>query len=364
MRRTCTLTLIVLALASLSPARGDEFDSSLGGNSPLGGCNTCTNSSTGCYTGNCYTGGCGNRCSDGCGNCCDDSPFRQLLGYSGYKAYGGVCGKGRLLGLFTASDCRFTNFISPMTNPVYFEDPRNLTEARVIFLDHQLPGSVLGGGDVNLFATQLRAAVTDRLSIIAVKDGYIFAGPDAPSIYGWADVNVGLKYNLYADPVRQRLVSLGTRVEMPVGSYHALQGNSGTSQFDIFLSGGTQLGSLSHLVSTAGFRLPADPNKQNDQFWWSVHLDRRMRNRPIYGLVEFNWYHWMTNISGGLPVGGLDLYNFGASNVAGTNIVTGALGVKYKPSVNSEVGLCWEAPLTARQDIMNNRFTADLILRY
>jgi len=247
----------------------------------------------------CLDNGC--CCDDGCDHY--ESLTRRLLGYSGCEAYGGCCGKGKLLGAFTASDCRFTDFISPMTNPVYFEDPRNLTEARVIFLNHQIPGSVLGGGDVQLLATQLRAAITDRLSIIATKDGYIFAGADAPPIQGWANVNLGLKYNLFADPETQRILSVGTRVEMPVGSYSALQGNSGTSQVDMFMTGGAQIGDLSHFVSAAGFRLAADPNKQNDQFYWSAHLDRRMQNRPIYGLLEFNWYHWMTNVPGGLPVG-------------------------------------------------------------
>jgi hypothetical protein len=217
---------------------------------------------------------------------------------------------------------------------------------------------------VQLLATQLRAAITERLSIIATKDGYIFAGGDAPPINGWANVNLGLKYNLYADPAKQRLLSVGTRYEMPVGSYHALQGNTHTGQFDMFLTGGTQLGELSHFVSAAGFRLAEDPNKQNDQFYWSAHLDRRMRNRPIYGLLEFNCYHWMTNVAGGPPFGGLDLYNLGSSGVAGTNIVTGAFGLKYKPSQNVEVGVCWEVPLTVRRDILDNRITADLILRY
>jgi hypothetical protein len=310
----------------------------------------------------CNGGGDACAFAEGCDPC--DGMFRRLLGDAGCDAYGGCCGKPKLLGLFTASDCRFTDFISPMTNPVFFEDPRNLTEARVIFLNHQIPGSVLGGGDVQLLATEFRAAITDRLSIIATKDGYIFAGNDAPPINGWANVNAGLKYNLYADPAQQRLISLGTRLEMPVGSYRALQGNSGTGVFDLFLTGGTQLGDLSHVVSAAGFRLPAYPNIQNEQFYWSLHFDRRMQNRPIYGLMEFNWYHWMSNVAGGLPVEGLDLYNFGSSNVAGTNIVTGAVGVKYKPSPNSEIGVCWEVPLTVQRDIIDNRITADLILRY
>lgn len=372
--------LAAVALASVSslrcpPAVADQYITpalnngcpASGADCTQAGCNTGTMADNGCNDaagGNCC--GCGNCCGNccGCGDC-GGGLLRAALGYSGCQAYGGCCGKGKLFGIFTASDCRFTNFISPMTNPVYFEDPRNLTEARVIFMNNQIPSAVLGGGDVQLFAVQLRAAITDRLSIIAVKDGYVFAGPDAPNINGWANVTPGLKYNLYANPETQRLVSLGTRVELPVGSYHALQGNSGTANVDIFLSGGTQLFSpLAHFVSTGGFRLATDPNKQNDQFWWSFHVDRRLQSRPLYGLMELNWYHWMTNVQGGLPVGGLDLYNFGSSGVAGTNIVTAAVGAKYKPTVNSEVGVCWEVPLTVRRDIIDNRITADVILRY
>jgi hypothetical protein len=251
-----------------------------------------------------------------------------------------------------------------MTNPVYFEDPRNLTEARVIFLNNQVPGAVLGGGPVQLLATQLRAALTERLSVIATKDGYIFAGDDSPPLEGWANVALGLKYNFYANAARQELLSAGVRVEMPTGSYSNMQGNSGSSQFDMFLTGGKQLGERSHIESAAGFRLPADPNDLNQQFYWSLHLDRRLANRPIYGLLEFNWYHWMSDVQGGPTFGGLDLWNLGSDEVAGTNIVTGAFGLKWKPRSSIEAGVCWEVPLTARRDILDNRITADLIWRY
>ena len=45
-----------------------------------------------------------------------------------------------------------------MTNPVFFEDPRTLTEARMIFFQHKVPAAA-GGGDVQLYAVQLRAAL-------------------------------------------------------------------------------------------------------------------------------------------------------------------------------------------------------------
>jgi len=44
--------------------------------------------------------------------------------------------------------------------------------------------------------------------------------------------------------------------------------------------------------------------------------------------------------------------------------VTGAFGLKYKPDQNCELGLCYEWPLSKRQDLLENRITADVILRY
>ena len=57
---------------------------------------------------------------------------------------GSCCGRGPLLGFIQPTDTCWANFISPMTNPVYFEDPRTLTEARLIFINHKLP-SLLNG---------------------------------------------------------------------------------------------------------------------------------------------------------------------------------------------------------------------------
>lgn len=91
-----------------------------------------------------------------------------------------------------------------MTNPVFFEDPRTLTEARFIFFHHVIPQDA-GGGTAQLMAMQVRAALTDRLSIVAAKDGFVTSSHPLVDD-GWADVYVGLKYNLLTDPCFQRLV--------------------------------------------------------------------------------------------------------------------------------------------------------------
>lgn len=272
------------------------------------------------------------------------------------------CEMGLLERLLVSSNHCFSDFISPMTNPVFFEDPRIQTEAKLIFIQHRVPLAA-GGNDVQLYALQVQAALNDRLSIVADKDGFVVS--DNPLVDdGWADVAVGLKYNLFADYEAQRLLSGGLSFELPVGSTRTLQGN-GDGEFHLYLSGGAQLGCDWHWLSGTGFRLPTDTVDESQMWYWSNHLDRKITD-CLYVFGEANWYHWIR--SGGRPalagVEGGDLFNLGSTGVAGNDIVTGAIGVKYKPSRHLEVGVAWEAPLTERRDILDNRLTFDTIVRY
>lgn len=267
----------------------------------------------------------------------------------------------RLLGMFVRSDTRFSKFISPMTNPVYFEDPRTLTEARLIYLRHKVPLAA-GAGNLNVVALQVRAALTERLSIIATKDGFV-TSTNALIDDGWADVNVGLKYNLFANAQTQTLLSGGVTFELPVGSTRTLQG-TGDGLFHLYLTGGQEIAG-GHWLSASGFLLPTNVTEESQIWYWSNHFDHELGSTGIYGLVEVNWYHWMRSGKGGIPgVEGGDLFNFGSTGVAGNDIVTGAFGIKFKPGERSEIGIAWELPLTAREDVLDNRLTVDWILRY
>lgn len=267
----------------------------------------------------------------------------------------------RLFGIVAPTDRCFNDFISPMTNIVHFEDPRTVTEIRPIFIHNRVPGSA-GGGDVQLFAMHIRAALNERLSIVAAKDGYITS--DNPLIRdGWADLSVGLKYNLCKDPCRQWIVSAGAAYEHPSGSTRSLQGN-GDGEFTLYLTGGTECADRWHYVSTSGFRLPADTGAESQVWYWSHHVDRKLTDR-WYGLVELNWYHWLSSGNGGLPgVEGVDLWNFGSQGVAGNDIVTMAVGTKFKPTPMQEVGVAWEFPVSSREDILDNRLYVDWIFRF
>lgn len=308
-------------------------------------------------------------CDSGCSNLtscdasCDGCDGCGLL----KRRSGGVLGLGILpsgLDLIKKSEHCYSDFISPMTNPVYFEDPRQNTEARAIFINHKIP--VVAGnpsGRVQLYAVQARVRLTENLSLIAVKDGYVVS--QSPLLDdGWADLSAGLKYSLYRDAQAGRLLSVGGRFEMPTGMGRTLQGN-GDGVLDIFASGGTRIGDTGHLLSAAGFILPMDSQAENQMFYWSNHLDKRVSGTNIYGFTELNWYNYMKSGSAfPLPLQGGDLFNLGAAGVAGNNLVTNAYGLKYKPSRNIESGVAFEFPLTERRGLLDNRLTVDLIVRF
>jgi hypothetical protein len=87
--------------------------------------------------------------------------------------------------------------------------------------------------------------------------------------------------------------------------------------------------------------------------------------RGWYALMEYNWYHYLESGGNGIPgVEGGDLFNFGSTDVAGNDIVTGAFGAKFKPDCHTEIGVAWELPLTERRDVLESRLTFDYIYRY
>ena len=188
-----------------------------------------------------------------------------------------------------------------------------------------------------MYAMQLRAALTENLSFIATKDGFIVS--DNPIINdGFADVAAGLKYNIYKDAANQEIVSVGATFDIPIGSSKAFQGN-GDGEFHLFATGGAEFLPYWHYLTGSGFRLPTDRSAESSVWYWSNHVDRQFGNTGFYFFGESNWYHWMSS-GKAVPLGveGLDLFNLGSTGVAGNDIVTGALGVKYKPSAGLELG--------------------------
>lgn len=281
--------------------------------------------------------------------------------------------KDCLLGKLKPSDHCFDDFISPMINFVFFEDPRTVTELRPIYVSHSVPNTIgtgiPAGGDIQLYAAQFRIALTDRLSLIAVKDGFIIddtgGALDTLLADGWADVTAGLKYNWLRDPQSGTLGSVGFTYEIPIGSTRALQ-DIGDGEFHFFATGGQRLlDGDAHLLSSIGYRLPLDGAVQSSAIHWSNHVDYRLTNKA-YIFTEFAWWHWTDDASAGaaLGVGGQDLFNLSSNNIAGNDLLTQNVGMKLKPNRNIEAGVAYEFPLTSFQDVIKDRVQLDLIFRY
>jgi hypothetical protein len=337
--------------------------------------NTCDNSiAAGCDQQNCDSPGCGigrdwiglNRLSKAAG--CEDNGACGLgsgcdtSGCDGLGANTGLLG----FGIIKPSETGYDDFISPMTNPVYFEDPRQLTEARAIFINHKLPyfsAINTAGGRIQVYAVQVRVRLSERWSLIATKDGYVVS--QSPLLDdGWADLSAGLKYSLYRNASKGQLLSVGGRFESPIGTNRTLQGN-GDGVFDFFATGATRIGNSAHFMSGSGFVIPVDSSAENQFWYWSNHLDKRIRSSRFYAFTELNWYHYTKNGTAfPLPVAGGDFFNLGSPGISGSNIVTNAYGLKFKPNRNLEAGVAWEFPMTETRGILDNRLTADLILRF
>src|SRR5262249_32647674 len=108
--------------------------------------------------------------------------------------------------------------------------------------------------------------------------------------------------------------------------------------------------------------------ERTDFFFNSYHLDYDIGNlHKFYPLLELNWFHYTTN--GGaqpqpLGVEGKDLFNFGSPGIPGHNALSIAGGMRFKPWESLQFGVAAEFPLTTRQDLLDFRLTAAMIIRY
>jgi hypothetical protein len=268
------------------------------------------------------------------------------------------------------SDSCFDDFITPVTNPFYFEDPRTLTEVRGIYMRQQWP-PVTSSHPAQIYSMQLRAALTEDFSLMVTKFGYLQMISDLGEFdSGAMDFGIGFKHTMYKDREAGRLLTGGMSVITPSGSHQALQGY-GEGELNFFLSGATRVFERGHLMSVVGLRQPIDEAEQNRIVYSSAHYDWRVSPatwRPIYLFGETNWYYTASEPFAPVPPNfifeGADLFNLGAKFTENNNLVTQALGFKIVPRRGLEMGIAYEIPVTPRTVMMTERWTADVIWRY
>jgi len=255
-------------------------------------------------------------------------------------------------------------YVPPVSNPLLNETPYITTEVRPVYIYHSFP-SVLPG-NTNIFAVQLRVALTERLGFIANKDGYADVNFDAPGLSddGFANIAFGFKYALFSDPKKETLVTAGLTYEPPTGRLKAstlwLQGN-GDGFITPFVSAANTYGKLG-VEAMVNTKLALDGDKNASWFHYSLHADYEILPN-FFPLVELNGYTPIdeANLTP-FPFEGYDVVSIGGNDLSA--VASFAVESRYKISNHVIAGISYETPITGKQDLLNWRLTADLVFYY
>jgi len=259
-------------------------------------------------------------------------------------------------------------YVPPLSNPLFNETPYITTEARPIYMHHEISSNfVTGGGSIDLFALELRVALTDRLGIIATKDGYadVSFSSVLPDTSGFVNISLGLKYAIISNPQDNALLSVGFEYEPPSGDLSTagiiLQGG-GDGLVNLFVTGAKAFGKLG-LQASGGLNLAIDNDHDSSLAHWAAHIDYEILTN-LFPILEING---TTTIDDGSRTAiasfeGNDLVNFGSTD-SGT-VITMGLGARYKFNNHFQMGAGYEFPLTEREDLFGWRTNFDMVISF
>lgn len=258
-------------------------------------------------------------------------------------------------------------YVPPLANPLFNETPYITTELRAIYLHQDIPnGFLTGGGDIDLGAAEVRIALTDRLGFIASKDGYadLHLKSGLRDESGFANISLGLKYAAFSDPASDTILTIGAEYEPPTGNLKttgiSLQGG-GDGFLDLFVTGAKAFGPLGFQASI-GTNLAIDSSHDSSMLHWSLHADYEVLP-GIWPLVEMNGFSVIDRgARNAFSFEGTDLVNFGATN--GGTVVTLAAGFRARLMDHVILGLGYEKSVSEREDLLNWRLYADLVIHY
>ncbi len=287
---------------------------------------------------------------------------------------GGCLGMNNGRCTFQSDHC-FDSFISPVSNPFLFEDPRSLTEIRPVFITQGTPdrNRFFHGGDIEYLGVEGRLALTDRLSVVMTKAGWDWTEVHDPSgefqsHAGFSEIWLGPKYTFLRCENSGTLAAAGLNFQIPIGESKVFQ-DTGDLSLEPYISFGQEfrwpgVGNF-HFLNTTGYTFGVD-SKRTDYFFSSFHLDYDLLNtHHIYPLVELNWFHYTSaGDARALNFEGTDLFNFGSKGVSGQDLVTLALGARFKLNEAVQTGFAVEFPLTSQHELQDYRLTFDVIFRF
>ena len=282
------------------------------------------------------------------------------------------------------TDLRFPGFSPPLGAPYLFEDPFITTGVQTHLVWNEFPErSVFQGGDVTVAAAQVRLAITDRLALIATKDGWARLRPDQPLLNdetGFMDLGLGIKYALVRSAEQQFILTPSLRYETTQGSHDVFSGN-GEGTWILGTSLGWGVGSV-HLLGNVAAQLPVDGDAESSVLSYNLQVDFPLPGgwTPVLGL---NGLHYLDdgagtnmvklasgarlplatvqNVVGSGRFEGNDVLNLGSNGVEGNDVISVVFGIQRQVNDRWRIGLNYEHPLTRRKDLLQHRIHFSLL---
>ena len=252
--------------------------------------------------------------------------------------------------------------VRPLTAPYFHEDAFVTSDLRAWYVNHQFYGDTIGG-EAEVYALQVRLALTKRLQLVAYKDGYTdlsdtgLGNPD-----GWNGLGAGLKYAVIQDWENQFHLAGGIGYELGLGDAEVLQD---TDELRLWLSANKGFDRL-HLGFAANYRV-ADNHRDGpfgaaDMVTLHAHADYFV-NDWFSPVVELNGYFVTDEGPVGADFSGVDAVSIGGGEDEAT--LTGALGAELRPlGPGLGLRLAYETELTDNVSLFGHRWTFSTVYEF
>lgn len=282
---------------------------------------------------------------------------------------------------------RFEGFHMPIVSFALFEDPFIVTGIYPYYAWHEFPErSAFLGGEAHDVSVQIRVALTDRLALIANKDGYMWMRPDNPLLddtQGSLNLAGGLKYALVVNEEKDFILSSILRFEFPSGSKDTFQSHADGMVIPslAFAWGRDQL----HIIGDFGAQVPFDQGQQSTSLFYHLYADYNVTKR-LAPFAQVSGITWITSGHGDIPVRlkggtelplqtvqnvlgtgrfeGADLMNLGSEGVSGLDLWTWALGTHLTITERLTFSVAYERPFSHHKGIFKQRVTTGFSIEF
>ena len=256
-------------------------------------------------------------------------------------------------------------FVRPISAPYFHEDSFVTTDVRAWYARHNFDSDtkgVLNNGSADVYALQVRIALTEQLQFVAYKDGYTKFN-DAGALNndgGLNDIGAGIKWAFIQDWESNFHMAAGIGYEFSLGDSDALQD---TNELRLWLSANKGFGRL-HLGITGNLILSEDDDDgafgNSDMLTVHVHADYYLIDW-LSPVIEVNGY--LAQDAGALPISGVDVVSLGGGEDEDTYTI--AIGAELRPlGENLGLRLAYETELNDNVSLFGERWTVSAVYEF